>query len=721
MEVQTIDFSSRDDGFAAIIGENGAGKSNLLNAINWCFYKKEPHTKKNEGYSIINQKYLNSLDNESIASMSVQIDLQKGEDKYRISRVLKVIKNEYQYDEIDSNTKILRMTDAQGYVLPWGCEVIESQSTFEILKQLKHEQSFHVDKKTSPEILMNEILPESLSSYFILDGEFLEKFWTGIKKVQIGIERISQLHLLKTTSDHLDLLKKSVPQLGKKDIDNLTLKIKVNDFYELSKDLQGNENLSSELRFDYDPETDDNEYYHATGKPRIEELNLDIEKMNRGLLDIAEQFGASSVEAVKNLHQQFKEEQKAYDSSSQTEQQAEKEYFSSFIENLPIFFLKPAIEFSISIVDELRQKGDLPYEAKKIFTNDLLELGKCICHTNLESHLKEGEETNKARVNVMNVRDSMAEDQGLDSSVNMKFYFEEKLLGDFNKFTSESFDKPRKNLSTAKTESLGHNNKIKQIKLDLQNLGQVDIDQLVKNHDHLLAKINETMSEVKDIESKLKQNEVQNKEYRQKRKKLMSKDSKAKKIDHEQTVWESITKIFEKAYSELKQEIREQVQSKTMEIFLQTMYKQNKFKNFIIKSDYTVELIDQKDVSMIGSLSAGESLFLALSFISAIREVTGYKFPLVIDTPLGRVSGTPRYLLSQALPKYLPDEQIIFLATDTEFLNPDTNVHGEEGRPESPFGELLEEQINMKYSLITGMEKDVASIVDYVPKWKKGK
>ena len=156
-----------------------------------------------------------------------------------------------------------------------------------------------------------------------------------------------------------------------------------------------------------------------------------------------------------------------------------------------------------------------------------------------------------------------------------------------------------------------------------------------------------------------------------------------------------------------------------MEIFLQTMYKQNKFKNFIIKSDYSVELIDEKDVSMIGSLSAGESLFLALSFISAIRDVTGYKFPLIIDTPLGRVSGTPRYLLSQALPKYLPNEQIIFLATDTEFLNPDTNVHGTEGRPEEPFGQLLEEQINVRYSLITGMENNVAKIVDFIPKWRK--
>ena len=719
MDTQTVDFPSRDDGFAAIIGENGAGKSNLLNAINWCFYKKEPHDRKNKGYAIINQIYLDSLENDSIASMSVQIDLQKGKDEYRISRVLKVIKNEYQYDEIDSTTKTLKMTDAQGYVLPWGCEVIESQSTFEILKRLNHEQSFHSDKKISPNILMNEILPESLSSYFILDGEFLEKFWTGIHKVQTGIERISQLHLLNQTIGHLDLLQKSVPQLGKQDIDNLTKKITINDYYELSKDLKGIESWSSEPRFDYDSENDENEFYHATGRTRINELEKDIEKMEKKATEVAEQFGASSVEAVKTLKKQFDAEESAYKQSYQELQQAEKQYFSSFIENLPLFFLKPAIEYSIGIVDELRKKGDLPYEAKKIFTSDLLQLGKCICETNLESQMKDGKEINSFRLAVMKVRDDMAEDQGLDASVNMKFYFEEKMLGNFNKFTNESFDSPRKNLSKANQISLEHNTNIKEIKLKLQSLGSVDIDQLVKDHNHLIQKIQETRSEIKDIEYRLIENEHKNKDNRSERKKLMGKDSKTKKIAHEQEVWESVLEVFKKTYSELKEEVRKEVQLKTMEIFLQTMYKQNKFKNFIIKPDYSVELIDQKDVSILGSLSAGESLFLALSFISAIRDVTGYKFPLVIDTPLGRVSGTPRYLLSQALPKYLPDEQIIFLATDTEFLNPDTNVHGAEGRPEKPFGQLLEEQIKVKYSLITGMENNVAKIIDYVPKWRK--
>ena len=38
-----IEFASREDGFTVIFGYNGEGKSNFLNAINWCLYKDEPH------------------------------------------------------------------------------------------------------------------------------------------------------------------------------------------------------------------------------------------------------------------------------------------------------------------------------------------------------------------------------------------------------------------------------------------------------------------------------------------------------------------------------------------------------------------------------------------------------------------------------------------------------------------------------------------------------
>ena len=716
---QKVEFLNRDDGFSVIVGENGAGKSNLLNAINWCFYKKEPHTTKNRGYGIINNKHLDSIKNGNVANMTIQLELQKGDDHYRISRILKVIKHKYQYLN-DAANPTLRMTEVNGFPLPAGCEVIENRSTFEILIKRKDDADFHLDKTTPPEIIMNEVLPESLSSYFILDGEFLEKFWSGIHKVKTGVEQISQLHLITSAIEHLVQLKKGVPTIGIKEIDNLSARIKQYEYFENSQDSNGNTAFSEKSRYSNEPSSDTNEYYHATGRPRIKDLQEDVEKMRKSLKDIADQLGSSGITEVKELNKQQQQLRKNYERFSQNEKDYEKQYFSSLIENLPLFFLKQSIQNSIEKVDALRKKGELPYEAKKIFTNDLLERGKCICSADLASHVTDGKESNNARLEVIKVRDGMMEDQGLDSSINMKYHFEERLLGNYEKFTQSCFDEPRINFSKSKDIANKCNIELKAISLRLQNLGDVDVSKLSESLDWITKLMGDAREEIKEIEYELKENSRHKDGLNRDRLSLLNKNKKAQRIAHEQRVWDSIYKTFQQTHDELKKEIREEVQNKTMEIFLNTMYKEDQFKKFVIKDSFEVELIDQKDVSILGSLSAGESLFLALSFISAIRDVTGFKFPLVIDTPLGRVSGTPRYLLSQALPKYLPNEQIIFLATDTEFLNPDTNVHEVEGRPELAFGQLLEGQIGVAYYLIKGMEKNTARIVDYKPKWRTG-
>ena len=650
-----VKFSNRDEGFSVIVGENGSGKSNILNAMNWCFYAEEPHaTKKNSGYSIINEKYLKSINNGDIAKMVVQVDIQKGITKYRISRVLQIIKNEYQFENVSPKIRI--MTVAHGYALPAGCEVIEQQSTFEIMVKREHEQDFHLVRDTPHSILMNEILPVSLSSYFILDGEFLEKFWSGIQRVKIGIEQISQLHLLTSTKNHLESFKKDVPLLNDKDIDDLTTKIRLLNYYEDSEDVHGVETFTSEPRYNYDTDLDKNEFYHATGKPRIDDINDDIKKMVIAAKEIAEQFGQSNIEVVKNLNIEQKQIQKKYDEFSLDEKKYEKEYYTSLIENSPLIFLKPAIKNSIQLVDNLRKKGELPYEAKKIFTNDLLERGTCICHTDLESKIINDIETNSARNEVIKVRDHMKGDQSLDVTVAMKFHFEEKLLGDYDEFTKNMFDNPRKKFSIARNNSHEYNKKLKEINIRLQHIGDVDIEKLAKNHDHTMTLIQSMTNEIKDIEYRLKSNNTELRELESQRKILLGKNKKSRKIEHDQNIWNVLLEIINNTYGELKQEIRDEVQEKTMEIFLKTMYKENQFEKFIIKDDFEVELIDPNHNSILGSLSAGESLFLALSFISAIRNVTGFKFPLIIDTPLGKVSGTPRYLLSRALPDYLPNE-----------------------------------------------------------------
>jgi DNA sulfur modification protein DndD len=69
-------------------------------------------------------------------------------------------------------------------------------------------------------------------------------------------------------------------------------------------------------------------------------------------------------------------------------------------------------------------------------------------------------------------------------------------------------------------------------------------------------------------------------------------------------------------------------------------------------------------------LSAGERQVLALSFVAALNNVSGFDAPLVIDTPLGRISKEPRARIAKSIPSCFPDRQVILLMTDEEYTEP---------------------------------------------------
>ena len=70
---------------------------------------------------------------------------------------------------------------------------------------------------------------------------------------------------------------------------------------------------------------------------------------------------------------------------------------------------------------------------------------------------------------------------------------------------------------------------------------------------------------------------------------------------------------------------------------------------------------------MTGSLSATEYMALAYSFTLAIHEASGKNCPLVVDSPLGRVSDENRANMAAELLKISRNKQIIMLFTPDEY------------------------------------------------------
>jgi hypothetical protein len=132
------------------------------------------------------------------------------------------------------------------------------------------------------------------------------------------------------------------------------------------------------------------------------------------------------------------------------------------------------------------------------------------------------------------------------------------------------------------------------------------------------------------------------------------------------------------------------VQDETWKNYLSLLANPSEFKNFSIESDYTVHLNDQKGFNKARNLSAGQSLLMTIAFVAAIREPTGYKFPLIVDSPSGKIDGPNSHNIGMCLPYFLPDAQLALLVTNKEYTDNISPNPDDRKQPNTPVCKLLD-------------------------------
>jgi DNA sulfur modification protein DndD len=85
-----------------------------------------------------------------------------------------------------------------------------------------------------------------------------------------------------------------------------------------------------------------------------------------------------------------------------------------------------------------------------------------------------------------------------------------------------------------------------------------------------------------------------------------------------------------------------------------------------LDTDYALNVLDRYGNAVLPELSAGERQVLSLSFILAMARVAKREAPLVMDTPLGRLSSAHREHIAQYVPGL--SEQVVLFVTDQELL-----------------------------------------------------
>ncbi|WP_102345896.1 AAA family ATPase [Bacillus sp. Marseille-P3661] len=171
--VQNIKFSkSAKQNVTVIHGENGSGKTALLNAFSWCFYEKIdlPNAKQ-----IINEQAINETKPNSEVECAVTIRFTEQDKLYTLKRF------------------VLAKKDEEGKIYYGQPEL-----------QLEFKRNGNSELISNPTDEINRILPENLRTYFFFDGERIDNLSKDHSSGEIksAIKNIMGLEILERSIKH---------------------------------------------------------------------------------------------------------------------------------------------------------------------------------------------------------------------------------------------------------------------------------------------------------------------------------------------------------------------------------------------------------------------------------------------------------------------------------------------------------------------------------------
>lgn len=644
---QKIEFNTKEDSsnFTIIEGANGAGKSSLLNAITWCIYNKEIHLKEDQvGLPIFNTDAFSKIGKGDIIETSVEIQMIDKENKrHNFKRTVKYTKNNENLE-----TLIRDPTSKE-----------KDGSTFYYYKE-ENSQSKIV---TDPRFYLEQIMPENILEYFFFDGEQLNQYFrmSSGEKIKQAVFDISQISILERVINKR--LKPKRRELGKDikdmdpEIDSLRSKI---EFMETNL-----EKFREDLR--------DKRLKKAEAEELERKISEDLEESNYGNLE--------------------KERKKIEDDLKNIEEDISKQKENKINKLLKIanpILCNDSLLLTKKLVDEGIISGEYPPDVKKDFLEALLNKNKCICGSDLSNE--------KSRAHLKKLLERVSTSSEICSEIIKMQGIIRDMIDEIEKFDEEHV---RLSINIRKLEDK-RDSLIKEQEILLKTIGSAP-EQIIRN---LKENLENTKEIIKKLIVEISQDEL-NAKYtekeigndRDKLNKLLKKQDRYKMLYIMSTFLDDSIDIAEKIKNEIMNEVRIKIEEKTKEQFFSLIWNPEAFTDVKIDEDYNISVTHLSGREGIGTLSAGQRQVLALSFIAAIKKVSGFDVPILIDTPLGRISKLPKSNIAKNLPNYLKDSQVIMLVTDEEYT------------PE--VRELLKSRVGKEYRIILDSPTS-AKVVNYV-------
>ncbi|MBN1969163.1 MAG: AAA family ATPase [Candidatus Delongbacteria bacterium] len=612
---QTINFSENPQQPITVIhGENGSGKTALLNAFKWVLYGKTDFDAKKK---LINERYLAETEENSEMSISVSLEFEHEESKYTAIRNQKFRKvDKLGQKEIGDSVVELTYFDTTG-------EFIKS-----------HNASTH----------LKQIIPEDLHSYFFFNGERIDKLASDSSsdEIKIAIKKLLGLEILERADNHLN---KYVVKALKKQLKDVS---------------------SSDLNEKLDEETDLKEEQDFL-KTKLKTYRSNLNEFKKELSDIN-----SVMEEKKEIAQMQKERLKLEERNTilnedmQKLLKARRVYISN---NGFLAFTEELINNAKEILEDKRKKGELPANIKQQFIKDLIENKTCICGRKIEP----GSEALKSLTDFLDKSiPQEVEDVFIKTSAAV-FGMEKSRKELFARIRDY-----QNQVSIISNEIKENQARIDVINDKIGKVKSEDIEKLNTRRTELQQNIELTNSEIylinkRDLPDKEEKLNVLKKEIKEIRANNEKQLVAQKRLDQAKECQRMVAAIHDTISNQIRKELSERVDSVFSRI-MRKDYWANIGEDYSL--DIYKNVGDHK--TKVFEKSTGENQVASLSFISSLISICkenydskknkflkGGVFPIVMDSPYGTLDSEYRSLVAKLIPELA--DQIIVMLSDSQW------------------------------------------------------
>lgn len=625
---QTLTFASGKEGNITLInGANGAGKTHLFEAMNWCLY----------GEYIQNRGAIVSKEKAVTVNFGEEIDCTVS----------------IWYSHEGSDYVVVRRGRAKKIRL--GSRTSQNEKDTEGLAKYKgftlqmlppKEDDFRVFRKTpagakelsDPSMTIDRALPQNARQYFLFDGEKMDELSKPEhdREVKEAVRNILQLPSIERAIEHLKNVRKDLVSKAKK----LATTAGEEDLFRAMEDIQGAMDEAKKALQDRSEKI-------AQVRNLKMKIDEDLRKFAR----------------IKELTRRRDDLQKSYDLCQKRTWDL-KDRLAELLGKSHLITCHKVIADAGRFLEERREKGQIPPGIREPFIKDLIEKGRCICGNDLsegtaakveiEGFLKESRTRTRVAEEVLELMADLNQVKHSSTEVakNLK-----KTLSDWLSSTDELDDIA---------------GRLEDVHSQIKKVGDADITKLEKSRKECENDERNLIREQAEIELTMKDFVNYARDIEKELKRITKSKSASGDVARRAKLCNMAIEIFEAVYEDFARKKREEIEEQLKKIFYRLIWKKEQFPDVRLTEHYSLQMYDKYGAPAREELSAGERQVLSLAFITSMAFVTGGRIPLVMDTPFGRLFSEHRANIAREIPELT--NQWILLVQDEEVSKDTLNI-----------------------------------------------